>query len=59
LPAWFVFVLWILFQIIGTLEQKEGMSSVSSAAHFSGAAVGVLAWMGLAKKPDVGSRLLE
>jgi hypothetical protein len=23
LPAWFVFVLWILFQIIGTLEQKS------------------------------------
>src|SRR4029450_7867490 len=24
LPAWFVFVLWILFQIIGTLEQRAG-----------------------------------
>jgi len=45
LPAWFVFVLWILFQLIGTLEQKAGMSSVSSAAHLGGAAVGVLAWV--------------
>jgi membrane associated rhomboid family serine protease len=45
LPAWFVFVLWILFQIIGTLEQKAGMSSVSSAAHLGGAAVGVVAWI--------------
>ena len=45
LPAWFVFVLWILFQIIGTLEQKAGMSSVSSAAHLGGAAVGVVAWL--------------
>src|SRR5262249_19292184 len=58
LPAWFVFVLWILFQIIGTLKQREGMSSVSSAAHFGGAAVRVLALM-VWRKPDVGSRLLE
>src|ERR1700745_4246483 len=28
LPAWFVFVLWILFQIIGAYEQKIGTSSV-------------------------------
>ena len=34
LPAWFVFVLWILFHVIDTLEQNAGMSSVSSAAHF-------------------------
>jgi hypothetical protein len=27
------FVRWFLFQIIGTLEQRAGMSSVSSAAH--------------------------
>jgi membrane associated rhomboid family serine protease len=33
LPAWFVFVLWILFQIIGAYEQKIGISSVSSFAH--------------------------
>jgi membrane associated rhomboid family serine protease len=45
LPAWFVFILWILFQIIGTLEQKAGLSSVSSAAHLGGAAIGVLAWL--------------
>jgi len=44
LPAWFVFVLWFLFQLIGTLEQKAGMSSVSSAAHLGGAAVGLAAW---------------
>lgn len=58
LPAWFVFVLWILFQIIGTLEQKAGMSSVSSAAHLGGAAVGVLAWL-VWRKPNNESRLLE
>ena len=58
LPAWFVFVLWILFQIIGTLEQRAGMSSVSSAAHLGGEAVGVLAWL-VWRKPNVKSRLLE
>ena len=58
LPAWFVFVLWFLFQIIGTLQQKAGMSSVSSAAHLGGAAVGVLAWL-VWRKPNDESRLLE
>jgi membrane associated rhomboid family serine protease len=51
-------VLWILFQIIGTLEQKAGMSSVSSAAHLGGAAVGVLAWLVWRKSKDE-PRLLE
>src|SRR5436309_12913752 len=45
LPAWFGFVLWILFLIIGTLEHIAGMRSVSSAAHLGGAAMGVLAWL--------------
>jgi membrane associated rhomboid family serine protease len=52
LPAWFVFVLWFLFQIIGTLEQKAGMSSVSSAAHLGGAAVGLVAWLVWRKRND-------
>jgi membrane associated rhomboid family serine protease len=58
LPAWFVFVFWILFQIIGTLEQRAGMSSVSSAAHLGGAAVGILAWL-VWRKPKNKPRLLE
>src|SRR5438094_1609582 len=58
LPAWFVFILWFLFQIIGTLEQKAGISSVSSAAHLGGAAVGVLAWL-VWRKPKDKSRMLE
>jgi membrane associated rhomboid family serine protease/Zn-finger nucleic acid-binding protein len=45
LPAWSVLILWILFQIIGTIEQRAGISSVSSAAHLGGAAVGVIAWL--------------
>jgi len=44
LPARFVFVLWIVFQIIGAYEQNIGISSVSSFAHLGGAAVGVIAW---------------
>ena len=45
LPAWFVFVLWILFQIIGAWEQKSGISSVSSFAHIGGGFVGFIAWL--------------
>jgi membrane associated rhomboid family serine protease len=58
LRAWFVFVLWILFQIIDTLEQKAGMSSVSAAAHLGGAAVGILAWL-VWRKPNDKPRMLE
>jgi membrane associated rhomboid family serine protease len=58
LPAWFVFVLWILFQIIGTVEQRAGMSSVSSAAHLGGVAVGILAWL-VWREPNDKPRLLE
>ena len=58
LPAWFVFVLWFLFQIIGTLEQKAGMTSVSSAAHLGGAAVGLAAWF-VCRKLDDECRILN
>jgi membrane associated rhomboid family serine protease/Zn-finger nucleic acid-binding protein len=58
LPVWFVFVLWFVFQIIGTLEQRAGMSSVSSAAHLGGAAFGVLAWL-VWRKPKDEPRMLE
>jgi membrane associated rhomboid family serine protease/Zn-finger nucleic acid-binding protein len=58
LPAWFVFVLWFFFQIIGTLEQRVGMSSVSSAAHLGGAAFGVLAWL-VWRKPNDQSPMLD
>ena len=45
MPAWFVLILWICFQLIGAWEQKLGISSVSSFAHLGGAAVGVVAWL--------------
>jgi membrane associated rhomboid family serine protease len=58
LPAWFVFVLWLLFQILGTFEQKAGMSTVSSAAHLGGAAIGVVTWL-LWRKPNDKPGLFE
>ena len=57
LPAWFLFVLWFLFQLIGTLEQKAGMSSVSSAAHLGGAVVGLASWFVWRKSNDEGQVL--
>ena len=45
LPAWFVFILWILFQLIGVWEQKAGISSISSVAHLGGALTGLVAWL--------------
>jgi membrane associated rhomboid family serine protease len=45
LPAWSVFVLWILFQIIGAWEQVKGISSVSALAHLGGATMGFVAWL--------------
>jgi len=45
LPAWFVFVLWILFQAVGAWEQVAGISAVSSLAHIGGAVVGFVAWL--------------
>jgi membrane associated rhomboid family serine protease len=45
LPAWFVFVLWIFFQVIGAYEQRIGMSAVSSFAHLGGAVVGIFFWL--------------
>ncbi|PYK43142.1 MAG: hypothetical protein DME46_08325 [Verrucomicrobia bacterium] len=50
LPAWFVFVLWIVFQIIGAYEQRVGISSVSSFAHLGGATIGLVAWVICRKK---------
>lgn len=56
LQAWFAFVLWVLFQFIGTLEQKAGMSSVSSAAHLGGAVMGVVAWI-VWRRPNSESQM--
>ena len=58
MPAWFALVLWILFQLIGTWEQKVGISSVSAVAHLGGAAMGFLGWLVWRKEPtNVESRM--
>jgi membrane associated rhomboid family serine protease len=44
LPAWFVFILWFLFQFVGSFEQFIGFTSVSHIAHLGGALVGLAAW---------------
>jgi membrane associated rhomboid family serine protease/Zn-finger nucleic acid-binding protein len=44
-PAWGAFGLWILMQIVGSIEQIRGFSGVASLAHIGGAAVGILAWL--------------
>jgi len=52
--------LWIFFQLIGALEQKAGISSVSSAAHLGDAAVGVVAWVLWKKeKPNDEGRMTK
>ena len=45
LPAWFVFIFGIFFQLVGAWEQKAGISSVSSFAHLGGALTGLVAWL--------------
>jgi membrane associated rhomboid family serine protease len=42
LPAYAAFVLWIVLQFVGTWEQIEGSSNVSSLAHLGGAALGLV-----------------
>jgi membrane associated rhomboid family serine protease len=44
LPAWSAFILWLLLQIIGAIDQIRGFSGVSSLAHLGGTAVGIGLW---------------
>src|SRR6266480_6830630 len=57
LRAWFVFVLWILFQAVGAWEQVAGISTVSSLAHIGGAVVGFMAWLLWRNRTTEASRL--
>lgn len=45
IPAWACFIMWVLLQIIGALQQVSGVSAVSSLAHLGGAVVGMLFYM--------------
>ncbi|PYL69715.1 MAG: hypothetical protein DMF22_10820, partial [Verrucomicrobia bacterium] len=57
LRAWFVFVLWILFQAVGAWEQVADISAVSSLAHIGGAVVGFMAWLLWGNRTTEASRL--
>jgi len=45
LPVGFMFVIWILLQIIAAMQQSVGIGNVAVFAHLGGAAVGVLFWL--------------
>jgi membrane associated rhomboid family serine protease/Zn-finger nucleic acid-binding protein len=44
IPAYAMFILWLLLQVWGVYAQISGFSNVSSLAHLGGAATGFLFW---------------
>lgn len=44
LPAWSIFILWIVFQAIAGIQQFVGFTSVTAVAHIGGAITGFVAW---------------
>ncbi|HXC34535.1 MAG TPA: rhomboid family intramembrane serine protease [Candidatus Acidoferrales bacterium] len=44
-PAWALFLLWFLLQILGAMEQMYGFSDVNSLAHLGGVTMGFLLWL--------------
>jgi len=45
LPALWLFLLWVLLQSIGVMQQLSGYGNVSSLAHLGGAAAGFALWL--------------
>lgn len=50
IPAWGALVLWMLLQILGTIEQLAGISNVSALAHLGGALTGFVFWLAWRKQ---------
>lgn len=50
IPAYIMFIVWILLQFYGTWAQLAGFSNVSSMAHLGGAATGFIFWF-FTRKP--------
>ena len=48
IPAWSMFLFWLLTQLLMAVLQIQGATSVSAFAHLGGAAVGVLFWFAFA-----------
>lgn len=44
IPATLYVAFWILFQLVGAIDQVAGVSNVSSLAHLAGAVMGYLLW---------------
>ncbi|MFC1499269.1 rhomboid family intramembrane serine protease [Verrucomicrobiota bacterium] len=45
MPAFLMFLLWVVLQLLGGYTQIEGASGVSYLAHLGGASVGVAFWI--------------
>ena len=45
MPAYALFIIWILLQLFGVWTQLTGISNVSSLAHLGGVGVGIIFWL--------------
>ena len=55
LPAWTLFGLWFLQQLLGAMIQMSGHGTVASLAHLGGVAAGVGFWFLWRKRPNAVS----
>jgi membrane associated rhomboid family serine protease len=44
-PAYSLFLVWVLMQLFGVWQQVSGFSNVSSLAHLGGISMGFMFWM--------------
>lgn len=44
-PAYVMFLLWVIMQVLGVWAQLGGFSNVSSLAHLGGVGVGLIFWL--------------
>lgn len=44
IPAIGYLVIWIMFQLVGAMRQKEGLTAVSAFAHLGGVLAGTIGW---------------
>jgi membrane associated rhomboid family serine protease/Zn-finger nucleic acid-binding protein len=45
IPAWVVFIVWLLLQLFGAYNQVAGFSDVASLAHLGGVITGFVLWL--------------
>jgi membrane associated rhomboid family serine protease len=44
-PAWALFIFWLVFQYVGVRQQVAGLSNVSALAHLGGVVAGLAFWI--------------